>query len=146
MNNEPMPLKPLGPTDAYTFANGVIVYWSIDGINARIHASADSTAVIVPMHLFPIIVAVLVAMGLSDIDASLVAEAAEAQRVRTERLIGRERELLAIAVEQIAALEALPRDNVFPFVLPCDCIGNEMCSRCTDVEASKANHPSNGGM
>lgn len=77
---DPQPLKPLGATDSHNFANGVIVYWR-DG-NACIHAGPFEPAITVPMNLFPIIVAVLRVLGLTDEQAALIAEAAESERPR----------------------------------------------------------------
>lgn len=74
---EPAPLRPLGPTDSYSYPNGVIAYFSDDYL--VIHASMQSRPVRVPGHAWPVIVAVAKALGLDDDEASLLAEAAEAQ-------------------------------------------------------------------
>jgi len=74
--SEPTPLGPLGVTDVYAFRNGVIVTYG-DGF-MRFYASAETPAVLVPKSSWPVIVAVAVALGLSDEEGNLLAEAAEA--------------------------------------------------------------------
>jgi len=73
---DPIPLAPLGVTDSYTYANGVIAYYRPGFIH--IHGSATTPAVVIPSNLWPVITAVCMAMGLNDIEAALLAEAAEA--------------------------------------------------------------------
>lgn len=73
--SEASPLAPLGVTDMYTFRNGVMVSYGTGMM--RFYASAESHAVVVPCNAWPVIVAVAVALGLSDEEGNLLAEAAE---------------------------------------------------------------------
>jgi hypothetical protein len=80
---EPAPLGPLGPTDSYAFANGVIVYFDNQQMERKhhrtvvIHGGADQCPTRIPADLYGVIYAVCFASGLSVDEASLVREAAE---------------------------------------------------------------------
>ena len=75
-NLDPSPLAPLGATNTYSYRNGVIAYYRPGFIH--IHGDAMTPAVVIPSNLWPVITAVCMAMGLNDIEAALLAEAAEA--------------------------------------------------------------------
>ena len=81
---EPAPYGPLGETDSYTFANGVIVYFGDREMERKhdrtvyIHGGADQRPVSIPADLGHVIYVVCFASGLTTEQASLVREAAEA--------------------------------------------------------------------
>lgn len=68
-------LGALADGDAYSFRNGVIAYYSPGFMH--IHASAHEQGVTIPRQFMPVIKAVGMAMGLTDTEAALLAEAAE---------------------------------------------------------------------
>ena len=69
-------LAPLSATDSYTYANGVIAYYRPGFIH--IHAGSMEPAIVIPSKAWPVVIAVCKTLGLTDIEASLLAEAAEA--------------------------------------------------------------------
>lgn len=75
--DEPMRLQPLGATDTYAFSNGVMVTYG-EGAMRFYAVDAEHGPVIVPKQCWPVIVAVGQAMGLTQTEATLLAEAAEA--------------------------------------------------------------------
>jgi hypothetical protein len=71
-------LAPLGDsTDSYTYANGVIAYYSRSARMMWLHASVMDCAVGIPSDQWPTIVAVAASYGLSAAEANQLAEAAE---------------------------------------------------------------------
>jgi len=81
MNTDPTPLAPLGPTDCYAYANGVIAWYEPGFVSVLARISdpglAQDPPIRIPRHQYPVIVAVCEAYGLSHDDAALLAEAAE---------------------------------------------------------------------
>ena len=69
-------LGPLGPTDSYAYTNGTIVTYG-EGMMRFYASGSEHGPVIVPKQLWPVIVAVAEAFGLSNEQGNQLAEAAE---------------------------------------------------------------------
>jgi hypothetical protein len=77
MQPEPPKLRPLDhPSHSYTYANGVIAYYSPGYVH--IHAGAHEPCVTIPRHQPAGIRAYAMACGLSSDEAGLLVEAVEA--------------------------------------------------------------------
>jgi len=68
-------LGPIGATDAYSFRNGVIAYFSPGFVH--VHASANDHAITIPRVAYAVTKAVCLACGLTDTEAALLVEASE---------------------------------------------------------------------
>jgi len=68
-------LGPIGPTDVYSFRNGVIAYFSPGFVH--IHASVNDQAITIPRVAYAVTKAAGMACGLTDTEAALLVEASE---------------------------------------------------------------------
>jgi hypothetical protein len=73
---EPAPLAPLGATDCWSFANGLMVTYE-DGL-VYFYNGYDQLPVTVPKQLGHVTYAVAIASGLDATQAGLIREAVEA--------------------------------------------------------------------
>ena len=71
----PMPLMPLGPSDSYSYPNGVLAYYTPGFVH--IHASVMDAAITIPRSYWATIVKVAESFGLDNTEATLLAEAVE---------------------------------------------------------------------